>query len=510
MAGIAAVAALIWLALPLHSTPYTHLPDYQLEEAFLAAEQEDQIEAVKAEEKMIDLVEEGGEEYHCGWAYLTFQYREAPTINLAILQQMRQSLSRPEGVYFVVLQRSALYLYDGEGQEKCLGVTTIEGFKVDIFPHTLLLDEIFRKESPIRIRSMTGNILGDFSSTIYFYAANASEKEDWFMILRRASGSVLPELQQARLDLDFDGFMGDHGEIYKSLGEDLDGTGKLFSALVARVLFNIHRAAEIDRLIREKFARRTETIPKPFFIGELVLEEVDIGRRAPIISNGRLHSLSHHGELVGSIDIFYPGGLSLKISTAITSPLLIPIVVSVKVNRLAGRLMLKIKPPPSDRLWFGFYRLPDYDISIEPVVSNVALTWGPIQAAILKKVEEAMLEYVVLPNMDDINLLPLISGPLVLGEPPFEQEQPIPPATIQKIIEPSSWTAENLSRRTPTSLSYEELPDEAKHKLDSVLRMRPTSSPTRKKIFVSMNEQALGSLTDLLVQDPIKQHEHDD
>jgi len=171
--------------------------------------------------------------------------------------------------------------------------------------------------------------------------------------------------------------------------------------------------------------------------------------------------------------------------------------------------MLKIKPPPSDRLWFGFYRLPDYDISIEPVVSNVALTWGPIQAAILKKVEEAMLEYVVLRNMDDINLLPLISGPLILGEPPFEQEQPVPPATIQKIIEPSSWTAENLSRRTPTSLSYEQLSEEAKYKFDSMLKMKPTSSPTRRKIFVSMNEQALGSLTDL-IQNPNKQHEHED
>ena len=182
-------------------------------------------------------------------------------------------------------------------------------------------------------------------------------------------------------------------------------------------------------MIKEKFVKRTATLPKPFFMGDLVLESIEIGRKAPILSNGRLHSIAHHGELVGSIDIFYGGGLSLRISTKITQPVEVPIVVAVRVNKLAGRLLLKIKGPPSDRLWFGFYRLPDYSVDIQPIVSNVAITWSFVQSAILKKVEEALNEFVVLPNMDELPIPPLISGPLFIGERPFELE-PIPPIAL--------------------------------------------------------------------------------
>ncbi len=66
---------------------------------------------------------------------------------------------------------------------------------MDIFPHSLLLDEIYRKDYPIRICNPTGPILGSASSSVFVYSANASEKEDWLYSLRRASGSVTPQVK---------------------------------------------------------------------------------------------------------------------------------------------------------------------------------------------------------------------------------------------------------------------------------------------------------------------------
>lgn len=47
---------------------------------------------------------------------MTLEYKEIVAINLVILQKMRETLSRPEGVYFMVLKKSSLHLYHNEDQ----------------------------------------------------------------------------------------------------------------------------------------------------------------------------------------------------------------------------------------------------------------------------------------------------------------------------------------------------------------------------------------------------------
>lgn len=503
---LGALGVLLWLATPNKYTPIPLEEDKDTDKISMFS-------IVGGGEK----VEGDTEEYHCGWVYLTFEYREFPSIDLAVLQEMRGS-SRPAGVYFMILHRSSLFLYDSEAQETCLGVTSVESFLVDIFPHSLLLDDIYRKDCPIRITNPTGSILGSGSASCFVYAANGSEKEDWLFALRKATGGTTIETEKEREKLDFTGFMTDFETQLNS--QETDGTGQLISALIARVMFNVHRAAEVETLIRSKFIQRTESIPKPFFMGELVLEDVDIGKAAPIISNGRLHSLRHNGELVGSLDFYYPGGLSLRISTQITSPVTVPIVVAVSVKKLAGRVMVKIKGPPSDRLWFGFYRLPDYEISVDPVVSNVAITWSFIQSAIMKKIEAALLEFVVLPNMTDLAIPPLVSGSLFVGERPFELE-PVPPTEIAKIVDVAAYSAEGLSRRSPSLVSLNQQ-IRTSPSVDSLL-MRPTSRTgvvsqaqlsqtqlSNRKIFVAMTEKQLGAIQSPLLGSLIVGEDEDD
>jgi hypothetical protein len=492
--GIGLFGGLLWLAVPNKYTPVPTEADTE----------EDKISMFSGSTSATAKTEGDTEEYHCGWVYLTFEYREFPAIDLAMLQAMRGG-SRPTGVYFMILHRSSLFLYDSEAQDTCLGVTSVDSFRVDVFPHDLLLDDIYRKDCPLRITNPTGSMLGSGSSSCFVYAANGSEKEDWLFALRRATGGTSLETEKEREKLDFTGFMTDFESQLGS--QETDGTGQLMSALIARIMFNIHHAAEVETLIRSKWVQRTESLPKPFFMGDLILEDIDIGRSAPIISNGRLHSLRHNGELVGSLDFYYPGGLNLRISTQITSPVTVPIVVAVSVKKLAGRVMVKIKGPPSDRLWFGFYRLPDYDISVDPVVSNVAITWSFVQSAIMKKIEAALLEFVVLPNMTDLAIPPLVSGSLFVGERPFELE-PVPPTEIAKIVDVTAYSAEGLSRRSPSVIpltSEHELSHETLERMslsvDNLL-LRPVSRSgvvsqaqlSNRKIFVAMTEKQLGAI----------------
>ncbi len=57
------------------------------------------------------------EEYRCGWIYLCHEFYEVPPIDLMILQDLK-GWSRPANVYFMVLHRSCIYLYDSEAQVK--------------------------------------------------------------------------------------------------------------------------------------------------------------------------------------------------------------------------------------------------------------------------------------------------------------------------------------------------------------------------------------------------------
>lgn len=70
-------------------------------------------------------------------------------------------------------------------------------------------------------------------------------------------------------------------------------------------------------------------------------------------------------------------------------------------ERLSGHVLVKIKPPPSNRIWFTFAQVPDLDLSIEPVVSTRQITYTFILRAIENRIREVIADTLVLPNWDD-------------------------------------------------------------------------------------------------------------
>jgi len=77
------------------------------------------------------------------------------------------------------------------------------------------------------------------------------------------------------------------------------------------------------------------------------------------------------------------------------------------LKKLEGHVVVKIKPPPSNRIWFAFSEVPQMDMSIEPIVSTKQVTWGLVLRPIESRIREVLAETLVIPNWDDF---PFISS----------------------------------------------------------------------------------------------------
>lgn len=377
------------------------------------------------------------EVYRCGWVCAMSEYPERPPTDLACLQRMRGARSRngSRGIYFLVLKHNSLFLYESEEQTYCAHVVVLTGCQVDLYPHTLLLDEIYQKIHPIRIVKTTGDsALFEGRHTLYIYASNSSEKEDWLYALRQTislSGRAKRRNEQLAEVI----FM-ERLERYVR-GPHVDAASQWLNAIGGRIFYNLFRSKDVERFFRLKFERKSAVAPRSFFLGELKLRSVYPGQSLPMLSRGQLHTIGQDGEVTASADIFYPGGFKLTIATEVrweiphVKTLIVPIVMSLQVRRLSGRLLLRIKPPPSDRLWYGFYRPPVLDIDVEPVISSTAITWGVIKTGVLKHLQEELAEHALLPNMDDLTIPPLVVGDAFGGERPFDMDL-LPPSLLEE------------------------------------------------------------------------------
>ncbi len=418
-AAVAALAILAAYVYYVHVLPLTRgAPSALADRDVLPAEQEP-LWAEKAAPE---------EAYHCGWVVVTTTYGAEAPAGLSALQ--RPGGKRLPGVFFCVLKNGALFLFPSESQDAPVGVHSIRGASVDVWPRGAPRDEVFRKDSPLRI-----GVAG--SPSLFLYAARATEKEDWLAALRTAAGSP-PGVPRAAV------------EAYMRRLVDAsprDAPLAWLNALAGRVFLNVFRSAATVDLLRARIERRLAAAPRSLFLGPLVLRDVSPGDALPVLSNARLHSLSASGELSMGVDVEYGGGFGVRVATEVHlagtdgapgaraswlssalsvvraaalpagAALSVPVELGVRVRRLAGRLELRIKAPPSDRLWLGFHGMPAVELDVAPLVLHATqrVSWSVVHAAVMRGVRDALLEFAVLPNMEDVALPPMAFGPADLS-----------------------------------------------------------------------------------------------
>ncbi|CAO1633682.1 unnamed protein product [Sympodiomycopsis kandeliae] len=284
--------------------------------------------------------------------------------------------------------------------------------------------ELFQKRNAIRILSVPGNANkqqhdedhdddndeAPVRQEWFIFLRSAMMLEDWYHALVQAS---LAPTEKDQLPPDLTGAVFDTEDMQSLVGS-LDSLPdpiplRWLNGMVGRIFFSVYRTAWIEDYVTRKLMKKISRVRTPGFLSDIRVQEVHLGSTPPAFSRPMLKSLTPQGEASMEVSIHYRGNMRLTISTVLTISLgarfkqyNVPLVLAVVLTSLEGDLRLQIKPPPSNRVWYGFTSLPKMDIEVEPVVSERKVQWSMVKRLIEGRIKELMTESMVVPNMDDI------------------------------------------------------------------------------------------------------------
>ncbi|CEP13621.1 hypothetical protein [Parasitella parasitica] len=324
--------------------------------------------------------------------------------------------------YFAVLKFNTLYLYDSELQLDCKGIINVSNHHVQIYPDGLKDHELFSKSSRIQLKKKKSRIYQESQQQEYYLHCNRCvDKEDWFIALLRASKLELTSSQHGeppKKDL--------QRSIENATQFDQDAMNHListihsdpshfelqwFNALLGRIFLGIYKTDRTKSFFNNKILKKIEKLNarRPPFLEEISLRSVDGGHAAPQITKPRFIHLSPQGEYTGDVQLFYDGHFRVELETVLKwkysdrlPPIRIDLVLAITLKSIEGKMMIKIKEPPTNRAWMGFYKKPKMEWMIEPVVWEKRIGYSIVSKAIKTKIEEIFAETMVLPNMDDM------------------------------------------------------------------------------------------------------------
>ncbi|KAK0554788.1 hypothetical protein OC846_000527 [Tilletia horrida] len=279
--------------------------------------------------------------------------------------------------------------------------------------------ELFVKRNAVRIVSFNTTKDADPAFSQWFvFAKSASQLEDWYHCLVHASWLPKKGSKGGNGDAE-EGTTDPLGASFSTLDmvallASLDSIPdpipmRWLNAVFGRIFFTIYRTEWLENYITSKMMKKIRRVKTPTFLSNLRVREVDVGRSPPAFSRPMLKTLTGEGEASMEVAIHYKGQIRITISTDLTislgsrfKPYTVSLLLAVIIRSLEGNLLLMIKPPPSNRLWFGFTALPKMTIGIEPVVSERKVQWGMVTRLIEGRIRELLSESLVVPNMDDV------------------------------------------------------------------------------------------------------------
>uniref|UniRef100_A0A060TAH7 ARAD1D19360p n=1 Tax=Blastobotrys adeninivorans TaxID=409370 RepID=A0A060TAH7_BLAAD len=343
--------------------------------------------------------------------------------------------------YFAVLRHGNLFLYDDADQSNVKHVIVIANHVVSVWPPKQVDGQLFVKRSAICLAKMdfqdigaTEELLSDPNQpphdAFFLYSENCSEKEDFYFALIRASKlsshwkcaeelaakRELPDYWRIDPSIMADPLHYKTQEIMSLIqtihSSDANLQTRWFNAFTGRLFLAIKDTPVIEQYFRRKIVDKLGRIKRPNFIEEIEVRKIHMGHSVPIFTNNKLRELTPDGLLVIEANMHYNGGFQVMIATKAVLNLGarfksrdVDLVLSVTVQSVEGKIVFKMKPPPSNRIWYAFETMPKMTLRIEPVVSSKQITYSMVTKAIDNKFREAFKDTLVLPNMDDLTFL---------------------------------------------------------------------------------------------------------
>lgn len=272
--------------------------------------------------------------------------------------------------------------------------------------------ELFIKRNAICLsRRPGGPELGpdtQVSKPFYLFSEHCSAKEDFYFALLRNQQQTLSLDSPAPSPATFD-IKHIISLVQRLHSSEEHMHTRWLNAMIGRIFLGTYRTSDMENFVRKKLTKKISRVKRPSFLSNITIQRIDTGESAPYITNPRLKDLTVEGECCMEADVKYTGNFRLEVAATARIELgsrlkarEVGLVLAVVLRKLEGHVLLKIKPPPSNRVWFSFQSMPKMEMSIEPIVSSRQITYTVILRQIENRIKEVIAETLVLPFWDDV------------------------------------------------------------------------------------------------------------
>ncbi|KAI8338764.1 hypothetical protein BC941DRAFT_395116 [Chlamydoabsidia padenii] len=257
---------------------------------------------------------------------------------------------------------------------------------------------------------LTPNLNPTTSSTYYLSCRRPIDKEDWYFAMKAAS----QQIQLVDQSLMYDTFaMTQLRGILSSTPSQVEA--QCWNAIMGRMFLGIYKTDHWHQLWHTKMKNKLARVNTDGMIrlSPFQLQHISMGDTIPCLTNTTLQEFGADGHCVIHGDLTYDGTVLVVIRTDFHWPTLInkkkkanaaaslPLMLSIKLRHCSGKVVFKVKPPPSGRIWAGFQDMPMMEWEVTPVVMETHIKWSMVINMIQAKLKELVLDTLVVPNMED-------------------------------------------------------------------------------------------------------------